>query len=125
MFSILVVGNDIDLLATRAAVLERMTGDVMQASPQEALSKLTQRRFDLAVLCHSLQTAEAIKVANCAHQAKHPVRVIQVVALTKTRASYQDIPADAFSEPAPELLIEKAKLLMNGFDNRKGLDSTR
>jgi CheY-like chemotaxis protein len=118
MFPILVVGNDSELLATRAAVLERMAGDVVQASPNVALSELAKRKFDLAVLCHTLQIEDSIKVAKTAHEAGHAVRVIQVVALTNSRLGYDDIPADAFSEPGPELLIQKAKLLMNGFDNR-------
>lgn len=118
MFSILVVGNDDRLLATRAAVLERMTGDVVQASPKVALLELARRKFDLAVLCHSLQIEDSIKVAKIAHEASHPVRVIQVIALTNSRCGYEDVPADAFSEPGPELLVQKAKLLMNGYDNR-------
>ena len=95
-----------------------MTSDVVQASPKVALLELAGRKFDLAVLCHTLETAESIKVAKTAHEASHPVRVIQVIALTGARLSYEDIPADAFSEPGPELLVQKAKLLMNGFDNR-------
>jgi DNA-binding response OmpR family regulator len=118
MFSILVVGTDARLLATRAAVLERMTGDVVQASPKVALLELARRKFDLAVLCHTLQIEDCIKVIKIAHEASHPVRVIQVTALTNSRCGYEDVPADAFSEPAPELLVQKAKLLMNGYDNR-------
>jgi CheY-like chemotaxis protein len=123
MFSILVVGLDHTLLATRAAVLERMTADVIVASPETALSELSQRRFDLAVLCHSLPVADAIKVAETAHAASHPVRVIQVVGFNGSKFSYDDIPADAFTEPGPEKLITKAKLLMDGFDNRVTQDS--
>jgi CheY-like chemotaxis protein len=118
MFSILVVGNDSNLLATRAAVLERMTGDVVQAIPSVALAELTRRKFDLAVLCHTLSVADSVEVAKTAHNAGHPVCVIQVTALTSSKLGYEDIPADAFSEPGPEQLIKKAKLLMNGFDNR-------
>ena len=44
MFSILVVGNDRGLLSTRAAVLARMTDDVVQASPKVAMSELAERR---------------------------------------------------------------------------------
>jgi len=95
-----------------------MTSDVVQPSLHVALSELARLKFDLAILCHTLQIDDSVKVAKIAHAANHPVRVIQVIALTGARLSYEDIPADAFSEPGPELLVQKAKLLMNGYDNR-------
>lgn len=73
-----------------------MTGDVVQVSPRVAFSELARRKFDLAVLCHTLQIDDFIKVAKTAHEASHPVRVIQVVAMTKSKVGYEDIPADAF-----------------------------
>ena len=54
MFSILVVGNDSALLSSRAAVLKRITSDVVQASPKDALSPPARSEFDLAVLCHTI-----------------------------------------------------------------------
>jgi CheY-like chemotaxis protein len=118
MFSILVVGNDEVLLSTRASVLASMKANVVKASPEDALSELIKHEFDLAVLCHTMQVEESVRVAKVAHQVKHPARVIQVKGMTASRAGYADIPADAFSDTDPELLIHKAKLLMNGYENR-------
>lgn len=117
MFSILVVGRDDRLLATRAAVLSRMTPHIEQAIPSVALNKLSEHGCDLVVLCHSLTVEESAEIANAAHAKSEKIRVIQVLALANARTGYEDIPADDFSEAEPSALVEKARRLMNGFDN--------
>jgi hypothetical protein len=54
----LAIGQQDDLLNTRAAVLRYSKADVISANADEAIRLLSENRFDLLVLCHTIVLAQ-------------------------------------------------------------------
>jgi hypothetical protein len=63
MSKILLVGEDLRLLETRAEVLGRIGVDTVCCCQRQMMRDLRSEQFDLVVLCHSLATRAANDVA--------------------------------------------------------------
>jgi DNA-binding response OmpR family regulator len=67
VLAILCVGEDADLLNTRAELLRTTSATVMQTRSVAALKFMKQRRFDLIILCHTVPHEAAKKISLIAH----------------------------------------------------------
>ena len=64
--TILSVGIDLDLLRTRQMVLELTGASVTSVEPEQALSILRSRQFDVVVLCHGISCQDASAICRLA-----------------------------------------------------------
>ena len=78
MRTILLVGEDLSLLESRAAVLRRTNAGTVNASQYE-LPVYGSQRFDLLVLCHALRQGDRIAVAELARHQWPGVQILQVL----------------------------------------------
>ena len=79
MRTILSISQDDGLLLARTAVLRRTDAEVIAARADEAKKILKKRRFDLAVLCHSLSSEDTIEIASLARHQTIAVPALRVV----------------------------------------------
>jgi len=79
MLVILLVGEDLRLLSTRAAVLGQGGAEVDTARPEELSVRMMARSYDLLVLCHTLREKDAEAIALLAQQQWPEVRILQIV----------------------------------------------
>jgi DNA-binding response OmpR family regulator len=107
MSAILAVGQDEELLATRAAVLRYAEKNVTIALPRDAAKILGDKQFDLVVLCHTLSPKEMIEVVTVAHRVHPGIRVLQMTPLTSSDLLYELVPADEKAPTEPRALVEK------------------
>lgn len=107
MVTILSVGQDCNLLSSRAAVLMRTKAVVVNADFNNAMQALRDQRFDLVVLCHTLSTEEMIEVGRAAHELQKGARVLRVMSDTRPHAGDDYIDADDVSQSNPVSLVDK------------------
>jgi hypothetical protein len=110
MLAILLVGEDLRLLATRAEVLRRVDADVDLGRPEELKPLMSARHYDLLVLCHTLRERDAETVTQLAHQMWPETRILQIV-----RERWMEKPlrigVAAISTPEPKRLVERTREL--------------
>ncbi|HEY1993684.1 MAG TPA: hypothetical protein VGG81_04710 [Edaphobacter sp.] len=113
MGTILAVGQDQGLLATRAAILRRCNAGVVEARPSEAMKILRAQRFDLVVLCHTLSAEEMTELVGLAHLQANHSQVLEV--LKATEAAWDHLPsgADDMALSQPETLIAKVTEMLS------------
>lgn len=113
MLAILLIGEDLRLLATRAAVLRRVDADVDQGRPEELTALMSERHYDLLVLCHTLRAKDAEAITQLAHQMWPGTRILQIV-----RERWMEKPlrmgVAALSTPEPRRLVERTRQLFSG-----------
>jgi hypothetical protein len=111
MLAILLIGEDLRLLATRAAVLRRLDAEVDLGRPEEFTAHMTTRRYDLLVLCHTIPGKDAETIMTLAQQSWPHTRILQIV-----RERWMETPAwhgmVAQSTPEPKWLVERARALL-------------
>jgi hypothetical protein len=111
MLAILLIGEDLRLLATRAAVLRKVDAEVDLGRPEEFTARMTARRYDLLVLCHTLREKDSEAITTLAHQGWPEVRILQIV-----RERWMEKPVRhgvaALSTPEPKRLVERARELL-------------
>ena len=110
MLVILLVGEDLRLLSTRAAVLGQGGAEVDTARPEELSVRMMARSYDLLVLCHTLREKDAEAIALLAQQQWPEVRILQIV-----REQWMEWPVRrgiaALSTPEPRRLVERTREL--------------
>lgn len=116
MLSILAVGQDSRLLATRAEVLRQTGADVVQAGSSGAVELLEKMRFDVVVLCHTVNAKEAEAIGWAAHRPDYAAPVLQVLPIAKQNASSEAGIADAMAESDPAQLVAKVVALLNAVE---------
>jgi DNA-binding response OmpR family regulator len=114
MSKILLAGQDVRLLETRAAVLKKTGADVVYCSGSQVFNTALSEMPDLVVLCHSLAEIEAETIADKVHTCWPKTRVLLVVSQVIEERQYQDAKFDATSLPQPSGLIKRATELLNG-----------
>lgn len=119
MSKILLTGNDFRLLATRAAVLAKTNASVVCCNAPEAMAVLEQERFDLVVLCHSLEEKQAAEITGKARQKLPKVKILVVISDVGNDALYKDTPFDATSSPEPGSLIRSITELLEKLPNHR------
>ncbi|MEG9436153.1 hypothetical protein JAO29_08245 [Edaphobacter sp. HDX4] len=81
MPKILLAGQDMHLLATRAAVLQRLGCQVQWGSSARIESVLREEQVDIVVLCHTLSLKERTELNSLAHAGWSTTRVLQLVSI--------------------------------------------
>ncbi len=124
MTTILAVGQDAGLLSSRAAVLRRSRAEVITTNFRDAVKTLTDQRFDLVILCHTLSSEEMIEVGRTAHRLQSGVRVLRLV--SDTLPSQQDsvVDIDDVSRSNPAILVDRVVRLLHLADVPVGFRQT-
>ena len=108
MPKILLVGQDVSLLETRAEVLKKTGADVDYCTASKVLATLASELPNLVVLCHSLTEHEAEAIADKVHACSPKTRVLLVVSQVTEEKHYQGPKFDGTSLPGPLRLIQRA-----------------
>lgn len=112
MPKILLVGQDVSLLETRAEVLKKTGADVVYCIGSKVLDVLASELPNLVVLCHSLTEQEAEAIADKVHACSPKTRVLLVVSQVFEEKQYLGAKFDATSLPGPLRLIQRAGELL-------------
>ena len=108
MLAILLIGEDLQLLATRAAVLRRVDAEVDLGRPEELSARMSERQYDPLVLCHTLREKDADAITQLARQIWPATQILQIV-----RERWMEKPLRmgiaAISTPEPRRLVECAR----------------
>ena len=106
MPKILVAGQDIHLLGTRAAVLARTGADVISCIGSKTVGTVKSERPDLLVLCHSLLSDnDAGAIADEIRACCQATKILMVLSELGSDLPVQDAKFDAICPPNPERLI--------------------
>ena len=112
MNKILAVGDDFELLDTRAAVLRLTGAEVEIASGREAPEHIEAKTFDVVVLCHSLSDVDVARIVEQVRRTRPGTRIL----MTAKYAGEEEWPrgfTDVVTCGAPKLLLEKARELLD------------
>ncbi|HTB98792.1 MAG TPA: hypothetical protein VK716_17410 [Terracidiphilus sp.] len=105
--SILCAGADAQLLATRVSLLQSLGAPVLSAiNLTEAIQRLSEQRFQLMILCHSLQQAEAAALCNAASEQNPPIFILQVAKCFGRQDDRAHIVCDALVDADPVSLTQ-------------------
>lgn len=115
MRKILLVGRDLLLLGTRAAILGKTGADAVCCNGAEASKILLQKeKFDLVVLCYTLTEEEKGEIRNVAHEGWTQTKVLTIVPLMVQERYYEDDMLDMTSSPEPDHLLRHTMELLGG-----------
>jgi len=114
MPKIVLAGQDVRLLETRAEVLKKTGAEVFYCVGSQALNVVASEMPDLLVLCHSLHHEEAEAIAERVHAVCSKTKVLLVVSQMFEEKRYHDANFDAASLPEPERLIKRSTELLAG-----------
>jgi hypothetical protein len=114
MLKIVLVGQDIRLLETRAEVLRKTGADVVYCVGCQALNIVASEMPNLLVLCHSIVPEEAEAIADRVRTHYPKTRVLLVLSPMTAEGPYpyQDAKFDAKSLAEPAQLVERATELL-------------
>ena len=111
--TILCLGEDPDLLGTRAMLLERLGAEVKRAtSIAEALEEVARENFDLIVLCHSLKQSDAVAICDAIRERKSPSLILKINKSSGFEEERAHLLCDAIVDAHPATLTECAKELL-------------
>jgi hypothetical protein len=113
VLTILSVGEDFDLLKTRAEVLRRTGANVLCSSGRSALKFIGEWEFDLIVLCHTVAQEDAGRITKAAHSLGAKTLVLLVVSDRVHELDYSGISLDARAFVEPDCLIRSAVELLS------------
>jgi hypothetical protein len=111
MEKILLVGDDIALLTSRAAVLASKKLEVVFCAARELATHSEGETFDLIVLCHSLSEDARGASVRTGRKRWPGVRVLQVLKHAYQTSSVES-DADAVTTADPGLLVENVMKLL-------------
>jgi hypothetical protein len=111
---ILVAGQDIHLLATRAAVLARTGASVISCIGSKTVGMAMSEKPDLVVLCHSLSSGgDAAAIAEEIRACCKTTKILLVLSDLESDLPVQGEMFDATCSPNPERLIVVANDLLD------------
>jgi DNA-binding NtrC family response regulator len=113
VLTILAVGEDYQLLKTRADVLRKTGANVVCATGASALKLVAEWEFDLIVVGHSVRPADAKKIAHAAHSDGSRTLVLLLLSDAAREQAYDEISFDAKSFVEPSCLTRSAVELLN------------
>lgn len=125
MLTILAVGEDFDLLRTRAEVLRKTGANVLCSTGAAALKFIAEWEFDLVVLGHSVQQKDAERISEAAHQRGSKTLVLLLVSDRMQEHEYDGINLDAKSFADPDCLIRSATSLLELQQSRRQSEAAR
>jgi len=114
---ILVAGQDIHLLGTRAAVLAKTGADVISCIGSQTVEMVKSERPDLLVLCHSLLSDnddDAESIADEIRACCQATKILMVVSGLGSDLPVKNAKFDAICSSNPERLIVLANELLDG-----------
>jgi hypothetical protein len=112
MPKILLAGQDVRLLETRAAVLKKTGAEVVYCIGSQVFNIVGYEIPDLVVLCHTLLEEEAEAIADKVHARSPKTRVLLVLSQVVTVKQYQNAKFDATSLPEPVKLLKRVTELL-------------
>ena len=111
--TILCLGEDPNLLGTRAMLLERLGAEVKQAtSIAQALDQVARENFDLIVLCHSLNQSDAVALCDAIRERKPPPFILKITKSFGFEEERAQLLCDAIVDPHPATLTDCARELL-------------
>jgi hypothetical protein len=113
MHEILLVGNDLWLLKTRALLLKGPEAEVFTSSPFEFAQNAANQQIELLVLCHSLDLDLRLLVSAEVRRRWPEVRVLQLLSDSYEGASTSEYADDAVLSCHPDELVNHARTLLN------------
>jgi hypothetical protein len=112
MYKILLAGRDSRLLATRAAVLQKISDHVVSCNASEAPTVIESESPNLVVLCHSLSLEDAEKIADKAHERGDGTRVLMLLSEADPNGLERETKFDAVTLSGPARLIKRTTELL-------------
>ena len=115
MPKIVLAGQDVELLETRAEVLKTIGSDVVCCVGSRVIDVVESEMPDLLVLCHTLAHEEAEAIAERVYACCPKTRVLLVVSQVIADRPYRSAKFDATSTPDPAYLVARStELLLRG-----------
>jgi hypothetical protein len=111
---ILLVGQDVRLLGTRAAVLRETRAEVNYCLGSQAVGMAKIERPDLVVLCHSLPEDEAGLIADEIRKCCNTTKFLMVLSEVGAELPLRYKKFDATCLSRPDRLVACAKGLLGG-----------
>ena len=124
MLTILAVGEDFDLLKTRADVLRKTGANVLCCCAASALKFIAEWEFDLVALCHSVRQRDAEQITEAAHDRGSKTLVLLLVSDHVREQEYEGISLDAKSFVEPNCLIRSAAELLSRQGRQRPVEKT-
>jgi hypothetical protein len=112
LLTILAVGEDFDLLRTRAEILSKTGANVLCSTGAAALKFIAEWEFDLVVLGHSVSQQNAQRISEAAHRKGSKTLVLLLVLDRLQEQAYDGINLDARSFVEPGCLIRNTFALL-------------
>jgi DNA-binding NtrC family response regulator len=125
MLTLLAVGEDFDLLKTRAEVLRRTGANVVCCDAASALKLIDEWEFDLVVLCHSVGQLGALHITESAHLRSSKTLVLRLIANETLAQAFNEKIYDAVSDVEPSRLLQMSADLLTRPPRPKGQTSAR
>lgn len=123
MLSILCVGQDVDLLRTRADVL-RMTGaEVQYSTISDASDRIGLHRSDLIVLCHTIGDGIVQQIFESARRHSPCPLILLLTPMSGGRRDAAENHADAITDAFPTSLLKAVTQLLQCTGGCAGLGS--
>lgn len=111
--TILCLGEDPDLLRTRAMLLESLGAEVRHATNiAEALEQVTGEHFDLIVLCHSLKQSDAVAICDAVRDRRPPPLILKITKSFGFEEERAQLLCDAIVDARPATLTDCARELL-------------
>ena len=119
--TILCLGEDPNLLGTRAMLLESLGAEVQQAtSIAKALEQVDGENFDLIVLCHSLKDSDAVAICNAVRERNPPPLILKITKSFGFEEERAQLLCDAIVDAHPATLTDCVReLLLKRLGTRK------
>ena len=114
MPKIVLAGQDLHLLETRAEVLKKTGADVVYCGVSQAFDLVKRETPDMLVLCHTLAREEAEGIAKRVHACCPKTRFLLVVSQVIADEPNPDGMFDATSLPDPAGLVARATEVLRG-----------
>ena len=112
MPKIVLAGQDVRLLETRAEVLKKAGAEVVYCFGDQTFDAVTSEAPDLLVMCHTIAQKEAAAIADMVHATCPKTRILLVLSQLEDRP-YTDGRFDATTRSDPAQLVERTAQLLS------------
>jgi DNA-binding response OmpR family regulator len=112
MSTVLLIGEDLTLLETRAAVLRSTGAEILCADPVSSFAVQQERECDLVVLCHSLREDICVALAEALRRHWPKTQILLVIPDRDGGFAEARDAVDGVSSTEPERLIQKTAELL-------------
>jgi hypothetical protein len=112
LLTILAVGEDFELLKTRAEVLRKTGANVLCSCGAAAMKFMSEWEFDLVVIGHSVRPLYAQRITELAHRKGSKTQVLLLMPEGGRDHELDGVHADARSPIAPGTMVQSASALL-------------